>query len=92
MLKPEACLCVDSVKKRSSEGLEAARTELEEREKVREELHGVQLWLQAADVLLKAMEQGRSTEDLQVRDDPQGQVTSCSMFLLKQYLQILEAD
>lgn len=41
--------------------------ELEEREKVREELHGVQLWLEAADVLLNEMEQGRSTEELQVR-------------------------
>lgn len=58
---------VDSVKKSSSEGLEVARTELEEREKVREELHGVQLWLQAADVLLNEMEQGRSAEELQVR-------------------------
>lgn len=55
------------MKKRSSEGLEVARMELEEREKVHEELHGVQLWLQAADVLLNEMEQGRSTEELQVR-------------------------
>ncbi|TNM95726.1 hypothetical protein fugu_016809 [Takifugu bimaculatus] len=54
-----------SVKKRSGEGLEVARMELEEREKVREELHGVQLWLEAADVLLNEMEQGRSTEELQ---------------------------
>lgn len=70
--RPEACLCVDSVKKRSGEGLEVARMELEEREKVREELHGVQLWLEAADVLLNEMEQGRSTEELQVRRSSTG--------------------
>lgn len=61
------CPCAHSVKKRSGEGLEVVRTELEEREKVREELHGVQLWLEAADVLLSEMEQGRSTQELQVR-------------------------
>lgn len=59
--------CVDSVKKRSSEGLEKVRMELEEREKVCDELHGVQLWMEAADVLLSEMEQSRSTEGLQVR-------------------------
>lgn len=43
------------------------RAELEEREKVCEELHGIQLWLEAAEVLLNEMEQGRSTQELQVR-------------------------
>lgn len=59
-------LCVDSVKKRSSEGLEVVRMELEEREKVCDELHSVQLWMEAADVLLNEMEQGGSTGGLQV--------------------------
>lgn len=54
------------MKQRSSEGLEAARTELEEREKVAEELHGVQVWLQAARGLLSEMEQSSGTEELQV--------------------------
>lgn len=54
------------MKQRSREGLEAARTELDEREKVGEELHGVQIWLQAADGLLSEMEQSSSTEELQV--------------------------
>lgn len=74
VMNPEAgswlnltCLCADSVKKRSGEGLEVVRAELEEREKVREELHGIQLWLEAAEVLLNEMEQGRSTQELQVR-------------------------
>lgn len=70
--RPEACWCVGSVKKRSSEGLEGARTELGEREKVREELHGVQMWLRAADVLLREMEQGGSAEELQVRRSSAG--------------------
>lgn len=57
----------DSVKKRSSEGLEEVRMEVEEREKIHEELHSVQLQLEAADVLLTELEQGRSTQELQVR-------------------------
>lgn len=59
-------VCFDSVKQRSREGLEVARMELEEREKVQEELHGVQVWLEAADSLLSEMEQSSSTRDLQV--------------------------
>lgn len=58
------CLC--RVKQRSREGLEAVRTELEEREKVGEELHTVQVWLQAARGLLSQMEQSGSPEELQV--------------------------
>lgn len=59
-------VCFDSVKQRSREGLEAARMELEEREKVQEELHGVQVWLEAADSLLSEMERSSSTRELQV--------------------------
>ncbi|XP_068608267.1 nesprin-2-like [Brachionichthys hirsutus] len=55
----------DSVKQRSRKGLEAAKAELEEREKVREELHCVQIWLEAAENLLSGMEQSSSTEELQ---------------------------
>lgn len=40
--------------------------ELEEREKVREELQGVRVWLEAADGLLSEMEQSSSTQELQV--------------------------
>lgn len=54
------------VKQRSREGLEAARTELEEREKVAEELQALQIWLQVAHGLLSEMEQSSSTDDLQV--------------------------
>lgn len=43
-----------------------ARAELEEREKVREELHGVQVWLEAADGLLSETEQSSSPQDFQV--------------------------
>lgn len=59
-------MCVDRVKKRSSEGLEEVRTELEEREKACEELHAIQLWVEATDVLLSQMEEGRSSGGLQV--------------------------
>lgn len=59
-------VCFDSVKQRSREGLEAARMELEDREKVGEKLHRVQDWLQAADDLLSEMEQSSSTQELQV--------------------------
>lgn len=59
-------VCFDSVKQRSREGLEAARMELEDREKVGEKLHGVLDWLQAADGLLSEMEQSSSTQELQV--------------------------
>lgn len=56
-----------SVKKKSREGLEAARLELEEREKLWEELHGVRLWLEATDGRLSEMEQSSSSQDLPVR-------------------------
>lgn len=59
-------VCFDSVKQRSRQGLEAARMELEERERVQEELHGVQVWLEAAVSLLTEMEQSSSTKELQV--------------------------
>lgn len=59
-------VCFHSVKQSSMEGLEAARMELEEREKVREELQGIQGWLEAADGLLSEMEQSSSTQELQV--------------------------
>lgn len=78
-------LCVDSVKKRSSEGLEVARMELEEREKVREELHGVQLWLEAADVLLNEMEQGRSAQELQVRRSSPGPLVSVEIAIFRAF-------
>ncbi|XP_031728981.1 nesprin-2-like isoform X3 [Anarrhichthys ocellatus] len=54
-----------SVKQRSREGLKAARMEVEERERVRKELQGVEVWLQAADALLSEMEQSSSTQELQ---------------------------
>ncbi len=47
--------------------MEAARIELEEREKVRDELQGIRVWLEAADSLLSEMEQSGSTQELQVR-------------------------
>lgn len=40
--------------------------ELEEREKVREELQGIRVWLEAADGLLSEMEDSSSTQELQV--------------------------
>lgn len=73
--------CVDSVKKRSSEGLEGVRVELEEREKVCDELHSVQLWTEAADVLLTEVEEGRSAGGLQVRRSS-AQVTCCLLLIL----------
>ena len=59
-------VCSHSVKQKSGEGLEATRMELEEREKVREELQGTRVWLEAADGLLLEMEQSGSTKELQV--------------------------
>ncbi|KAK2826777.1 hypothetical protein Q5P01_020991 [Channa striata] len=53
-----------TVKKKSREGLEAARTELEEREKVREQLHCILIWLETTDGLLSEMEQSNSTQEL----------------------------
>lgn len=46
--------------------MQAARQELEEREKVRGELRGAQVWLKAADSLLLEMERSSSTQELQV--------------------------
>lgn len=46
--------------------MEAARLELEEREKVWEELQGVQVWLEATDSLLSEMEQSNSAQELLV--------------------------
>lgn len=60
-------MCFHSVKQRSREGLQAARQELEDREKVREELQGIRVWLKAAASLLTEMEQSSSTQELQVR-------------------------
>lgn len=60
-------MCFLSVKKRSMEGLESTKLELMEREKVRQELQGVGVWLAAADGLLSEMEQSSSTQELQVR-------------------------
>nr|XP_033497697.1 uncharacterized protein LOC117266566 isoform X2 [Epinephelus lanceolatus] len=55
----------NSVKQRSKEGLKAARMELEDREKLREELQGVRVWLEAADGVLSEMKQTSSTQELQ---------------------------
>lgn len=85
-------VCFDSVKQRSSEGLEAARMELEEREKVREELHGVQVWLEAADGVLSEMEQSCSTGELQVSPNENAfiitsqQTSNAFLFLVEQCL------
>ncbi|KAF7644878.1 hypothetical protein LDENG_00214260, partial [Lucifuga dentata] len=54
-----------SVKQRSKEGLEASRLEVEEREKVRKELQGVWVWLEAADSLLSEMELCSSPQEIQ---------------------------
>ncbi|XP_041668040.1 microtubule-associated protein futsch-like isoform X3 [Cheilinus undulatus] len=54
-----------SVKQRSMQGLEAARLELEEREKVREELQGIKVWMEAANGVLSEMEKTGSTQQLQ---------------------------
>ncbi|XP_075304834.1 nesprin-2-like isoform X3 [Odontesthes bonariensis] len=55
----------DSVTQKSREGLLAGRLELEDREKHREELQVVCVWLEAADSLLSDMEQCSSTQELQ---------------------------
>lgn len=65
-VNPRMRVCSHSVKQKSGEGLEATRMELEEREKVREELQGTRVWLEAADGLLLEMEQSGSTKELQV--------------------------
>lgn len=60
-------MCFYSVKKRSREGLEASRQELEEREKVRDELQAARVWLEATRGLLSDMEQSNSSLELPVR-------------------------
>ena len=59
-------VCFHSVKQKSREVLLAGRLELEDREKHREELQVVCVWLEAADSLLSDMEQCNSTQELQV--------------------------
>lgn len=61
-------VCVLSVKKASSAGLEAARLELEDRERLRDELQGLKVWLEAADHLLSEAEPSGSPQELQVRN------------------------
>lgn len=63
------CLYVHSAKQRNRDGLKASRLELEQREKVREELQGVRVWLQAADSLLSELEISGSTQELQVSEN-----------------------
>lgn len=61
------CVCFPSVKQRSRDGLLAARLELEDREKLREELQGVRVWLEAVGGVLSEMERSsNSTQELQV--------------------------
>uniref|UniRef100_A0A673ACF5 Nesprin-2-like n=2 Tax=Sphaeramia orbicularis TaxID=375764 RepID=A0A673ACF5_9TELE len=55
----------NSVLQTSREGLEATRQELEDREKVREELQSIRVWMEAADHLLSEMEQSSSTSQVQ---------------------------
>ncbi|CAG5866901.1 unnamed protein product [Menidia menidia] len=55
----------DSVRQRGSEGVLAVKLELEERDKLREELQVVRVWVEAADSLLSDMEECSSTEELQ---------------------------
>lgn len=85
VVKSPHLLCVDSVKKRSSEGLEVVRMELEERENLCDELHSIQLWIEDADVLLNEMGQGRNTGGLQVRQSSTI-VTSCFLLIVINYL------
>ncbi|XP_034531278.1 nesprin-2-like [Notolabrus celidotus] len=54
-----------SVKQTSRQGLETTRVELEGREKVRDELQGIKVWLEAADRVLTEMERSGSTQELQ---------------------------
>lgn len=59
--------------------MEAVRTELVEREKIREEIHSVQVWLEATEGLLAEMEQSSITVELQVGGTILN--TFCQMFL-----------
>ncbi|XP_061677287.1 nesprin-2-like isoform X2 [Syngnathoides biaculeatus] len=54
----------DTIKQRSQEGLEWIKLELEEREKVQEELQVVWVWLTAADSLLSEMDPSSRTAEL----------------------------
>ncbi|XP_028994248.1 nesprin-2-like isoform X3 [Betta splendens] len=53
-----------SIKKKSREGLEAVRLELEQREKLWEELHGLRVWLEATGGRLSEMEQSDGAHEL----------------------------
>ncbi|KAK5606833.1 hypothetical protein CRENBAI_014970 [Crenichthys baileyi] len=55
----------NSVGMKSKEGLLIARLELEEREKIREELQAIRVWLEASESVLSKMEQSSSTQELQ---------------------------
>ncbi len=55
-----------SLKERSSQGLRAVRTEVEERERVQEQLEGVREWLESAVSLLAVLENEPSKKQLQV--------------------------
>ena len=46
--------------------MEAAKMELEERERVQEELQGVRVWLEAAEGLLMEVEESNNMQELQV--------------------------
>uniref|UniRef100_A0A671NG48 KASH domain-containing protein n=1 Tax=Sinocyclocheilus anshuiensis TaxID=1608454 RepID=A0A671NG48_9TELE len=54
-----------SLKERSSQGLRAVRTEVEERERVQEQLEGVREWLESAVSLLAVLEHEPSKKQLQ---------------------------
>ncbi|CAJ1074541.1 LOW QUALITY PROTEIN: nesprin-2 [Xyrichtys novacula] len=55
----------NSVTQRSRQGLEAARIELEEKEKIREELQSIKVWQEAATGVLTEMEKSGGTQQLQ---------------------------
>ncbi|MEQ2292394.1 hypothetical protein AMECASPLE_022720, partial [Ameca splendens] len=55
----------NSVGMKSREGLLIARLELDEREKIREELQAIRVWLEASESVLSKMEQSSSMQELQ---------------------------
>lgn len=61
-------ISVHSQKEKSILGRSAVRLEVEERDRVREELCGVKAWLEEADALLSELDLCSSTEELQVGD------------------------
>lgn len=73
-----------SLKERSSQGLRAVRTEVEERERVQEQLEGVREWLESAVSLLAVLEQEPSKKQLQVC------FLSCDVHLLSWSLSTLD--